>query len=98
MTDDKNYYVNLAKLKHYCVECGHYITMHVEKGYLESCSKHNVGISPYVDKCLQEGCKCEKYVQPDSTPTARDTAEYLKEYNKIMKKYGLRRVADEDIR
>ena len=46
---DSNYDPNDAKLKHYCMECHHYITEHVEEKYLKSCGENGQSISPYID-------------------------------------------------
>ena len=82
---DSNYDPNDAKLKHYCMECHHYITEHVEDKYLKSCG-------------LKKGCECEKYVQPDIIPSVRDTAAYLKDFNYLIKKMGLVRAKDVDLK
>ena len=95
---DSNYDPNDAKLKHYCMECHHYITEHVEEKYMKSCGENGQSISPYIDKCLKKGCECEKYVQPDIIPSVRDTAAYLKDFNYLIKKMGLVRAKDVDLK
>ena len=93
MTDWTNHQWNKhilpQKLKWFCVNCQHYVTDHVPEDILEDAAEKGFNISPYIRECRK--CDCMMYEKPDVAPDDNDSAEFIREYKRLLKELGLRR-------
>ena len=87
-------------LKHYCMNCQHYLTEHITEEMCKYASDNHMPVNDYIGRCEKlvfdkDGtghlCSCQEFemFEDDQAPSARDTAKAIKREKKVMKKLGI---------
>ena len=77
------------QLKWICTECQHYVTDHISEDILKDAAEKGFSINPYIGGCRE--CDCMMFERADVAPDDKKSAEYIKEFNSLIKEMGLRR-------
>ena len=92
--------MSINDLKHYCMNCQHYLTEHIPEEMCKYASDNHIPVNDYIGKCEKlvfdkDGtghlCGCQEFemFEDNQAPSAGAIAKAIKREKKVMKKLGI---------